>query len=285
VKNIPNGRKAVRSKIVLKEKHDGDGNIVKLKARIVAKGFDQVPGQDYELTFASVAKFMTLHTLLSIVAHKDWELHQVDVVGAYLQGDLDEEIYMEVPEGVKEKGKEGWYWKLTKALYGLKQAGRQWKKKLDEIMRKLDLEKSQVDDCLYICHKDGVVTLLILAYVDDMAVAGKNLEHVQKFKKDVAKHVEITDLGELHYILGIQVKRDHTACTISLNQTTYICDVLECFRMENLNPVSTPLNTKERLSAAQSPQTKEESKAYLEYVRGLVYIQIVGSVIYVTDTP
>jgi len=91
VKNIPNGQKAVRSKIVLKEKHDSDGNIVKLKARIIAKGFDQVPGQDYELTFASMAKFMTLRTLLLIVAHKDWELHQVDVVGAYLQGDLDEE--------------------------------------------------------------------------------------------------------------------------------------------------------------------------------------------------
>jgi len=96
--------------------------------------------------------------------------------------------------------------------------------------------------------------------------------------------VEITDLGELHYILGIQVKHDRTACTISLNQTTYIHNVLECFGMENLNPVSTPLNTKGRLSAAQSPQTKEESKAYLEYARGLVYIQIVGSVIYVTQT-
>ena len=274
----------MRSKIVLKEKHDGDGNIVKLKARIVAKGFDQVPGQDYELTFASVAKFTTLRMLLSIVAHEDWELHQVDVVGAYLQGDLDEEIYMEVPEGVKEKGKEGWYWKLTKALYGLKQAGHQWKKKLNEIMGKLSLKKSQADDCLYIHHEDGVVALLVLAYVDDMAVAGKNLVHVREFKKNIARHVEITDLGELHYILGIQIKRDCTARTISLNQTAYIRDVLERFGMENSNPVSTPLNTKECLSAAQSPQTTEEKKAYLEYAGGLVYIQIVGSIIYVMQT-
>ena len=123
VKNLPDGQKAVCSKIVLKEKHDGDGNIIKLKAQIVAKGFDQVPGQDYELTFASIAKFTTLRTLLSIVTHEDWELHQVDVVGAYLQGDLKEEIYMEVPEGVKEKGKSGWFWRLKKVLYGLKQAG------------------------------------------------------------------------------------------------------------------------------------------------------------------
>ena len=175
----------MRSKIVLKEKHDGNGNIMKLKARIVAKGFNQVPGQDYELTFASVAKFTTLCMLLLIVAHEDWELHQVDVVGAYLQGDLKEEIYMEVLEGVKEKGKEGWYWQLMKALYGLKQAGHQWKKKLDEIMGELSLEKSQVDNCLYICHENSVVTLLVLAYVDDMAVTGKNLMHVQEFKKDI----------------------------------------------------------------------------------------------------
>jgi len=111
-----------------KRKQDGNGNIIKLKARIVAKGFNQVPGQDYDLTFASVTKFMTLHTLLSIVAHENWELHQVDVVGAYLQGILDKEIYMEVPEGIKENGQEGWFWKLLKALYGLRQAGWQWKK-------------------------------------------------------------------------------------------------------------------------------------------------------------
>ena len=100
---------AVHSKVVLKEKQDGNRNIIKLKARIIAKGFDQVLGQDYNLTFASVAKFTTLCMLFSIVAHKNWELHQVDVVGAYLQGIFDEEIYMEVPEGIKEKGQEGWF--------------------------------------------------------------------------------------------------------------------------------------------------------------------------------
>ena len=185
--------------------------------------------------------------------HEDWELHQVDIVGAYLQGDLNEEIYMEVLEGVKEKGKEGWCWKLMKALYGLKQVGHQWKKKLDEILGKLSLKKSQADNCLYICHEDGIVALLVLAYVDNMVVAGKNIAHVREFKKNIARHMEITDLGELHYILGIQIKCDHTARTISLNQTAYICDVLERFGMENSNPVSMPLNTKGRLSAAQSP--------------------------------
>ena len=151
-------------------------------------------------------------------------------------------------------------------------------------MQELGFEKSQADDCLYIRCENGNVVLLVLAYVDDMAVAGKDRARIQNFKKDLAQHVEITDLGELHYILGIQVKQDRAARIISLNQTTYIHDVLERFGMQNSNPVSTPLNVLERLSATQSPQTTEEKKAYLEYAKGLVYIQAIGSVIYATQT-
>ena len=123
----PEGRKAVGSRIVFREKRDGQGNITKFKARIVAKGFSQVPGRDFNPLFisSSVFRTTTFRTLMSLVAHEDWKIHQVDVVGAYLQGNLDEEIYMEVPKGIKEKGKENWCWKLVKALYGLKQAGRQ----------------------------------------------------------------------------------------------------------------------------------------------------------------
>lgn len=194
---------------MLKEKWDGSGRIVELKAGIVAKGFDQVPGQDYKLTFVSVAKFTTLRTILSIVAHEDWELHQVDVVGTYLKGDLDEGIYMEVLEGGREKGKEGWFWKLVNALYGLKQAGRQWKKELDEIMKELGFEKSSADDCPYVLRENRIIVLLVLAYVDDMAIVGKDLKRVQEFKKGIPRHLEITDLGEP--ILGIQVKRDQEA--------------------------------------------------------------------------
>ena len=125
VPSLPHGRKAVGSHFVFREKHNGNGNLVKHKAHIVAKGFLQVPREDFLETFSSMAKFTTLRMLLALIAHSDLKLHQVDVIGAYLQGSLDEEIYMEVPEGVREEGKEGWYWKLKKPLYGLKQAGRQ----------------------------------------------------------------------------------------------------------------------------------------------------------------
>jgi Reverse transcriptase (RNA-dependent DNA polymerase) len=105
VEKVPDGQKAVGSHIVFIIEHNGDGAFLQHKSRIVAKGFSQVPGQDFNDTFASVAKFSTLCTLLSIVAHDDLELNQIDVIGAYLQGDLDEEIYMEVPDGSKRKGR------------------------------------------------------------------------------------------------------------------------------------------------------------------------------------
>ena len=186
------------------------------------KGFSQVPGEDFTETFSSVAKFTTLQAFLSIVAHEDLELHQIDMVSAYLRGDLDKEIYMEVPKGVREEGKEGWQWKLLKAIYGLKQAGRQWKAKLNKIMMSLGFEKSEADNCLYILRKGGKVILLTLVYVDNMAVAGCSVAHIQVFKTNMAKQFDITDLGELKYILGIQVVRDREKFTISLNQTAYI---------------------------------------------------------------
>jgi len=123
VPEAPQGRRVVGSRWVLKEKCDGQGDVVTYKARVVAQGCSQVPGQDYNATFASVARFTTLRALSAIAAHEDWELHQVDVRSAYLQGDLEEEVYMRVPDGAVKPGKEGWLWKLRKALYRLKQAG------------------------------------------------------------------------------------------------------------------------------------------------------------------
>ena len=122
---------------MFKEKLDGNGQRTKFKARIVAKDFSQVPGQDFTEIFSSVAKFTTLRIFLALAAYLDFEIHHVDVVTAYLQGNLDEEIYMEVPKGIEHLGSGSRYWKLKKALYGLKQAGRQWKKRLHDVLLNL----------------------------------------------------------------------------------------------------------------------------------------------------
>jgi len=106
------GRKPIGSWIVFRLKWDEDGNIIKYKTHIVAKGFSQIPGQDFTDTISSAAKFMILQTLISIIAHTRWELHQVDVVLVYLWGDLNEELYLKIPVGVNKPGKKGWYWDM-----------------------------------------------------------------------------------------------------------------------------------------------------------------------------
>jgi virulence-associated protein VapD len=122
---------------------------------------------------------------------------------------------------------------LLKVLYGLKQAGRQWKARLNKVMKVLGFKASQANDCLYVLQEKGTVVLLVLVYVDDMAVTSKSINQIQKFKLDISKEFDITDIGELNYILGIQVVRNHDQSTISMNQTAYILRVLAHFGMQD----------------------------------------------------
>lgn len=148
----------------------------------------------------------------------------------------------------------------------------------------LGFEKGHADDCLYILRdKSGEIIMLVLVYVDDMGVAAKQLKFIQRFKDDLRKRFDITDLGELHFILGIQAVRDRSAHAIYLNQTAYIHATLDKFGMGNCTPTSTPLAVKERLTAAQSPSTLEEKADYKSYAHNLKYLESVGAVLYVTQ--
>jgi len=282
---LPNDKKAVGSHIVFKEKLDGHGKHIKFKAWIVAQGFSQVPGLDFTETFSSVARFTTLRIFLALTAFLNLELHQVDVVGAYLQGDLDEEIYMKVPDGLAKKYGSGQkFWRLKKALYGLKQAGRQWKKRLHQVMTKLGFTRAIANDCLYVLWEHGKIVLMVLIYVDDMAVAGKGIPGIVLFKQNLSKDFEITDLGELRFILGILVTRDRSKYLIFLNQSAYITQVLARFGMLDAKPVSTPLPVKHGLSISQSPSSKAEEDGYIDFARGIHYLSLVGSLLYATQT-
>jgi hypothetical protein len=237
VKDLPAGHKTIGSKLVCHEKTDGEGNVYQRKVCLVAKGFSQIPGQDYHDTHSAVAKYPTLCTLLALTAREDMELHQINVVGAYLQGDLDKEIYMTPPDSLKIKGKTDWILQLKKPLYGLKQAGRQWKKKLDDTMAHLKFTKSAADECLYVLREKSEVVLLVLIYVDDAAAASKDISRIQWFKSSLGSFFPIKDLGELRYILGIQVTHNCQTRTITLNQMAYIRNLLICFGMQDSAPV------------------------------------------------
>ena len=284
LKHVPPGRKTIGSKIVCHEKLHSEGTVYQCKVRLVAKGFSQIPGQDFHATHSAVAKYPTLHALLAVAAREDMDLHQIDVVGAYLQGELDEEIYMSPPDGLKIAGKAGWSLQLRKPLYGLKQVGRQWKNKLDGTMAHLNFIKSDADECLYVLHDNGTVALLVLVYVDDAAIASKDPAKIQAFKTNITRFFPIKDLGELRHILGIQVTRDRTAHTITLNQTGYINNVLARFGMQGCAPVSTPFTVGTRLTHDQSPTTPEGHAAYIAAANGIAYLEGIGSVLYATQT-
>jgi len=154
---------------------------------------------------------------------------------------------MTISEGVENSGF-GHYWKLKKALYGLKQAGRQWKKRLHEVLIKFGFIRMFADDCLYIKHHEGNITLLILVYVDDIAIAEPDGCHIISFKSFLGEDFEITDLGELKHMLGVLVTRDRSRCLIYLNQSAYIQRTIAHFGLENSTLVSTPLAVKHDLT-------------------------------------
>jgi phosphoribosyl-AMP cyclohydrolase len=270
----------IGSKIVCHEKKDSDGSIYQHKY-FVAKGYSQVPGQDFKATFSAIAKYPTFCALLALTACENYELHQI--VGAYLQGDLYEGIYMLQLDGLKVKGKEGWSLRLRKLLYGLKQAGRQWKKKLDDTMAHLQFT-SNVDECPYIYQGNGEVAILVLAYVDDAALVSRETKHIEWFKKSIGTYFPIKDLGKLHHILGVQVTCNCDTCTITLNQTAYIRSFITHFGIQNSAPVSTPLATNCQLTHDQSPTTPEEHAEYKKYANSFLYLEGIGAGIYATQT-
>ena len=241
-----------------------DGTVEKYKARLVARGFTQIAGADYDLTWAPTVRYDSLRVLLAIAAVKNLEVHQVDIVGAYLQADLDEEIYMEVPEGVDtDAGDEGRVCRLKKALYGLKQSGRAWNKLLVEFLESIGFRMTTTDPGIMADGglEDGGIAIPI--YVDDMLIIGKDLHRVKRVKAQLAGRFNTKDLGEVKKILGIHVERDRKRRSITLSQAVYSGEVLEEFGMSEANATATPMETDfvKRVQDSKAQNSKALGKA------------------------
>jgi hypothetical protein len=210
VVDAPVGVNVVGSKWVIRAKKDAAGNVIHYKTCLVAQGFSQVPGVDYFDMFAPVARLASICTVLVVAAAEDYETGQIDIKAAYLNGELTEEevIYMKQAPGYEVKGEDGKVkvLRLWKSLYGLKQAGRRWYQKLVLIMTKLGFLRCEGDQAVFYrrCKKTNVL-IVVLVHVDDCSIVGKTKVLVARFKVEIAKFVDITDMGELHWILGIEV--------------------------------------------------------------------------------
>ncbi|HEV7737689.1 MAG TPA: reverse transcriptase domain-containing protein, partial [Chlamydiales bacterium] len=272
---VPKGRKIIKSKPCFVRKKDENGKVVRHKVRVVAKGFTQVAGIDFNETFASVARMESMRTLLHIGAIQDWEIHQMDVKTAFLHGELEEELYMEQPEGMKEPGKENWVAVLNKSLYGLRQAGRRWAKKLQKSMIEEGFTQISVEHSLYI-RKTETGTSMVAVHVDDMAVAASSKEEITRLAKDLNKHFEIVDLGPIKWLLGIAIERDRTARTIALSQVAYIDGIIDKFQQKDGYEVSTPLDHNVVLSKDLCPKEEIEK----ERMKKIPYREAIGSLMY-----
>eukprot|EP00253_Pinus_taeda_P025760 PITA_25760 len=210
---LPKGRKLVRCKWVYRTKYGPDGKVDKHKARLVAKGFSQVEGIDYTETFSPVAKMNSIRLVLSLAASLKWEVHQMDVKSAFLHGDLHEEIYMEQPNGFIQTDS-SLVCRLKKSLYGLKQAPRAWYAKMNSFLLESGFSRCYSDNTVY-TKKVGNSLIILVLYVDDLILTGSDPNLVNHVKSSLKKKFEMTDLGNLHYFLGLKVLQSKEGISLS----------------------------------------------------------------------
>lgn len=268
----------------------------KKKARLVAQGFSQRFGVDYEKTFAPVARLETVRLMMAIAVEMDLEIHQVDINTAYLNGNLDEQIYMRIPRLLKEcliklahdkdedpviveNAKEmlecleagGDTCLLKKSLYGLKQAGRQWNIRFDKKLKDMGLEQSLNEPCLYMRHQDDKY-LFVLVFVDDVLIASDCEGRICRFKNELKKEFDLKDYGKVKYFLGIDIKKNENGITLS--QEGYVKTILEKFGLSNCNPCKTPSELSEIFSTETGKDEVKEKWPYRELIGSLMYLSV-----------
>ncbi|KAM1373507.1 hypothetical protein ACFX2I_024202 [Malus domestica] len=213
---LPKGKKTIGCKwVYAKKAYVDEKRNVRFKARLVAKGYAQRKGIDYNAIFSSVVKHSSICIMLALVAQYDLELMQLDVNTIFLHGDLNEEIYMCQPDGYKVKMKENLFCKLKKSLCGLKQPPRQWYLRFDRFMSGQNYSRSQYNHCVYLKKLQDEFFVYLLIYVDDMLIASKNVEEIERLKKQMKNEFEMKYLGEAKKIIGIKINRD--VCLIKDN--------------------------------------------------------------------
>ncbi len=275
--SLPSGTNILRVKWVYKMKPDETGVIVKYKSRITPKGFMQKYGQDYFEVFANTGKYKTLRVALSIAATQDYELRQLDVPQAFTQAELEEDVYMELPEGFEQPGM---VCHLKKSLYGLKQSPRNWYLLVSTfLIDTLAFQATVSDPCLFWKKSRTGQLMLLFLFVDDMQVAFDKSDD-REWSEDHEKlwrRFNITNLGESKFMLGMRIQRDRSAQTITLDQELYVTKALEKFGLDQSKPTRTPGTSASHDDQDQAVASKEklvDLKLFQEKVGTLLYAAI-----------
>ena len=224
VDQLPSGKNLIKAKFIFKLKSDG-----RYKVRLVAKGYSQQYGIDYTDVFAPVVSKNSLRALLALAAAEDFEIHQMDVETAFLHGELEEELYIEAPEGSDYP--KGTILRLAKSLYGLKQAPRQWNKALHSFIISQGFQQSVLDTGVYYRGR-GSAAIFLAVYVDDLLIIGHDLMFINSFKLALNATFRIKDLGEVGTILGMQVTRNRAKRLITLSQTQFLRNLISKYLLD-----------------------------------------------------
>lgn len=274
--DLPPGRKAIKSKWVFKTKKDVAGAIDRYKARLVIKGYSQRKGVDYDATYSPVVRHSSLRYLFALAADQSFKIEQMDAVAAFLQGDLNEEVYMEQPENFVDKEEPRKVCRLNKALYGLKQSSRVWNQVLDSKLQSFGLFRSKHNPCIYIMRNENKI-LIIAVYVDDLLIFSNYDPWLLDVKTYLSQTFKMKDLGPAKHCLGMRICQ--TSDAITLDQQTYIEEILERFEMNNCKPAATPMNVSEKLTREDQPKTDKEK----DQMQGVPYQEAIGSLMYLAQ--
>ncbi|SOV06645.1 uncharacterized protein UDID_17553 [Ustilago sp. UG-2017a] len=258
--------KLVNSKIVLHLKLDANGIPVQHKARLIARGFTQREGIDFEETFALVAPLSVIRALLSLAVECDWEVHQLDITMAYLNSMLKHVIYMKLPEGAKvPKGKA---YQVIKGLYGLKQSGREWNMEFDKFLWRSNFHRLDCVSCIYTRGKGDDFTIVII-YVNNTLIISPKLETVKHIKEEIGRKWKMEEGGDMSHFLGIKISRDCKAKTMDHKQTSYIKQLLNKHLDKHIRNSSVLLQD---IPAPETAASIVEQKEYPQIVGKLLWL-------------
>ncbi|RVW94847.1 Retrovirus-related Pol polyprotein from transposon TNT 1-94 [Vitis vinifera] len=274
---LPKGVKPIGCKWIFKTKRDSKGNIVSISTPS-CKRFTQKEDIDYKETFSPVSSKDSFRIIMALVAHYDLELHQMDVKTAFLNGNIDETIYMVQPENFESNDSKQLVCRLKRSIYGLKQASRQWYRKFDQVITSFGFKENTVDQCIYLKFSGSKFIILVL-YVDDILLASSDVGLLHETKRFLSSKFDMKDLGNASFVLGIQIHRDRSRGILGLSQKAYIDKVLSRFGMSNCAPGDTPVAKGDKFSLHQCPKNELEKKdmkrfPYASAVGSLMYAQV-----------
>ncbi|GKC00221.1 retrovirus-related pol polyprotein from transposon TNT 1-94 [Tanacetum coccineum] len=269
--DLPKGTKCIGVKWVFKTKLNEKGEVEKHKARLVVRGYGQEFRVDYEEVYAPVARIDTIRLMIALAAQKGWTIYQMDVKSAFLYGTLEEDVYVQQPQGYVVKNNEHKVYKLQKALYGLKQAPRAWFSRIEAYFVKEGFTRSSSEHTLFIKTTSDGKLLFVNIYVDDLLCTGNDERMLDEFKCSMKGEFEMTDMGKMRYFLGIEVFQSQAG--IHVSQQKYAVEILARFNMLDCNAVVNPIVPGCKLKMEEGEPMNET-----------LFKSLVGSLMYITTT-